>query len=621
MCGILGFIGDWNVDKEIALFTLAHRGPDDWGLWENSNKKVVLGHRRLSILDTTDCGRQPMITDDSRYAIIFNGEIYNFIEIRKKLVSYGWSFRSQSDTEVLLKAYIHWGPDCLLKFNGMWALAIWDDKKQELFLSRDRFGKKPLFYSEKNKALMFASEMKALFSGLGRVEANYDLVEKAKKDFFSYESTQECLIKGIKRFPAGHYGLYKGGELSLIRYWCTLDHLPEIPRRYEDQVEMFRELFLDACRLRMRSDVPIGTALSGGLDSSGTISSMAYLSKNTMDERASKDWQHAFVASFPGTPIDERCYAQKVVDHLGIKATYINIDPLKGIDSLYDYLYLFEEFYLTSPIPFMLTYKEVKDYGTSVTLDGHGADELYGGYDFDFIKALKDAGFNLTKINEILDTYYNSYPKDSAQFEKLPSKTRYLLTWHLKSFAKRILRRSPLTSQDMKHPIWKEMDYLTKNLYVSTHDTILPTLLRNYDRYSMANGVEIRMPFMDYRIVTFAFALPWTSKINNGFSKAIIRDALAPLMPYDIAYRKEKVGFNSPIVDWIKGPLKSFFLDVIESKAFRECNLINPLQTASVIRNVINDPCAKWGIAEQAWIMLTPFLWEQALNKGKKLSA
>jgi len=613
MCGIFGHIGPLPQQlAEHCTNMLAHRGPDGAGLWHTP--EVTFGHRRLSILDLSDNAKQPMHYADGRYCITFNGEIYNFLEIRSELEAKGYQFSSQSDTEVVLAAFAAWGEACQQRFNGMWAFAIWDRRERSLFLSRDRFGKKPLFYAylpESNFA--FASEMKAIFPLLDEVRANTSLVRDTSR-IFQYENTDECVIEGIKRFPAGHSGWLKNGRLNIKRWWCTLDHLPMVPEKYEDQVEQFRELFLDACRLRMRSDVPLGTALSGGLDSSATISAMAYIARHGKTQRMGESWQHAFVASFPGTPLDETKYAKLVTDHLGIDATVIEIDPLKAISDLDRYFYLFEDLYVTSPIPFMQTYGAVKAHGTSVTLDGHGADELFAGYNFDYLVALKDAGFNLKQAFEIVGTHYDGLPQGTSQFAKPPSRSRFIAEYHARNLARSLLRRKSIhQSRDSGHAAWRGLDHLNRRLYVSTHETVLPTLLRNYDRYSMANGVEIRMPFMDHRIVTLAFSLPWTSKVRGGYSKAIVRDAMAPFMPHGVTYRKTKIGFNSPIIDWMKGPLKPFFLDTISSQSFKTSNFIDAQQVDRAVRYAIDNQDAKFSDGERAWMLLTPYLWERAV--------
>jgi asparagine synthase (glutamine-hydrolysing) len=610
MCGIFGYIGNLPVQlADYCTDTLSHRGPDGRGIWQGDT--VTLGHRRLSILDLTEQGIQPMSYGDGRFTITYNGEIYNFLEIRNELQDKGHRFRSESDTEVVLAAFAEWGDQCLHRFNGMWSFAIWDGQEQSLFLSRDRFGKKPLFYAILPNGFAFASEMKALFPLLPEVRPNVSLVRDAA-EMFKYESTENCLVEGIKRFPAGHAGWWKDGRLTLRRWWCTLDHLPDVPSKYEEQVEQFRALFLDACRLRMRSDVPIGTALSGGLDSSSTISAMAYISKHQKGGRISSDWQHAFVACFPGTPLDEKHYAQMVTTHLGIDANFLDIDPLKGINRLSEYLYLFEELYITSPLPFMATYEAMKSQGVKVTVDGHGADELFAGYSFDIVSALGDAGLNPGRIRSVLDVYDGVNPQSTGQFRLKP---RWLswLQWHAGCVKESLTSGPAKFDSDESHPNWRRLDNLNKTLYKSTHKTVLPTLLRNYDRYSMANGVEIRMPFMDHRIVAFAFSIPWDSKIRNGFSKSVVRDAMSIYMPHEVAFRKSKIGFNSPIVDWMQGPLKPFFLDTISSASFNDCVLINPPAVAAKIRKVIFGQDVQFSLGEEAWTGLVPFLWEQAV--------
>jgi asparagine synthase (glutamine-hydrolysing) len=619
MCGIFGFVG--NLPEQLAhrcISMLEHRGPDGSGLWQTSN--VTLGHRRLSILDLSNNAKQPMRSESGRYWITFNGEIFNFIELARELQGLGYCFTSSSDTEVALAAFDAWGERCQTRFTGMWALAIWDTQKKELFLSRDRFGEKPLFYAYlPGNGFAIASEMKAIFPLLKQVAANEGLARDMSR-IFQYESTEECVIEGIKRLPAGHCAWYVDGKLEINRWWCTLDHIPKIPSIYEDQVEAFQELFMDACALRMRSDVPMGTALSGGLDSSATISCMAYISKQGRTMRMGRDWQHAFVASFPGTPLDEVEYAKMVTNRIGIQPTIVEIDPLRAINELDNYLYQFEDLYITSPIPFMQTYAAVKAAGVSVTLDGHGADEIFGGYSFDFLHALHDAGWNLPQITSIIDTYYDSFG-ESIEAKQLPNKKIFYAKWCTKFLGKKILGRKQLwdNSVDSEHGLWKSLDSFNKKLYISTHETVLPTLLRNYDRYSMSNGVEIRMPFMDHRVVTFGFALPWTSKIRGGFSKSIIRDAIGKYMPSEIANRKAKIGFNSPIVDWMKGPLKEFMLDTISNRTFRESQLIDAKRVSERIKSVIFDKEVTMEDGVNAWTMLTPYLWEKAVIKRNYL--
>jgi asparagine synthase (glutamine-hydrolysing) len=617
MCGVFGYIG--NISKELAVLctdTLAHRGPDGRGIWHREG--VALGHRRLSILDLSENAAQPMSYADGRYWITFNGEIYNFLELRKDLEKKGYQFQSDSDTEVILAAFTEWRDACLEKFNGMWAFAIWDSHERALFLSRDRLGKKPLFYAELPGGFAFASEMKALFPILPDVRPNLKLVKDVSGNFL-YDNTEECVVEGIKRFPAGHYGWLKRENLSIHRWWCTLDHTMDVPPCFEEQVEMFRELLFDACRLRMRSDVPLGTALSGGLDSSSTMSAMAYISRTENGRRINHDWQHAFIACFPGTPLDESEYAKSVTDHLGIEGTFININPLERIERLYKDLYLYEELSLTSPIPFMMTYEKMRSHGVVVTIDGHGADELLGGYSFDFINALGEAGLNIGKVKMILDTYYNAMPQASAQFH-LPPKILFYVKWHILQLLGKVSGQISSGSLDGSHPVYQGLDTMNKVLYDSAHVKVLPTILRSYDRYSMSNGVEIRMPFLDHRIVSFAFSIPWTSKLRNGFSKDIVREAMSPYMPQEIAFRKSKIGFNTPIIDWMRGPLKGYFIDMVHSPSFNECAIIAPDKVKKIVMEVIESNNPLFTKGETAWAHLIPFLWEQAVIKRKGLA-
>ncbi|MBR4719559.1 MAG: asparagine synthase (glutamine-hydrolyzing), partial [Lachnospiraceae bacterium] len=547
----------------------------------------------------------------------FNGEIYNFVELREELKAKGYEFRSDSDSEVILASYMEWKEKCLDKFNGMWAFLIWDREKEELFVSRDRFGVKPLYYVMLDDGgIAFGSEMKVITPLMDEVKPNRDLVTDPGRTVF-YESTEECVIEGIRRFPAGSYAYAGKNGIKIDRWWDTLDNPVSLPSSYEEQVEMFRSLFLDACKLRMRSDVTIGTALSGGLDSSATICAMAHLAGEDNDTRMNRDWQHAFVATFPGTTMDESAYAKTVTDHLKINSTFVKIDPVKAIDKLDDFIYLFEDVYLTSPIPMMLLYGALRENKTLVTIDGHGADELFGGYTFDFIHALDDARGS-SERDMVLDAYIGSFPKDGSNISlKNTGKTAVYFNY----LKRRVRDKLKSGSEGYKrvraagNKRYEEMDTLNRILYASSHETILPTLLRNYDRYSMANGVEIRMPFMDYRIVTLAMSLGWKSKLHGGYSKSIIRDAMAPYMPHEIAYRRTKIGFNTPIVEWMQGPLREYFTDMITTTSFKECSLIDAPSVAARIEHVINDKTATFAQGEQAWSLMYPYLWEKNVLK------
>lgn len=619
MCGILGVTGP--VDKNIfydSLERISHRGPDGYGIWHSYDESILLGHRRLAILDLSDAGKQPM--HYQHLSITFNGEIFNFLEIKKELQLKGYQFKSESDTEVILASYLEWGTACFRKFNGMWALGIWDDRNKELLLCRDRFGEKPLFYSELTDGIVFGSEMKSLTPFLNEVKIAKHF-DWCKNNIFLYESTNKCLIEGIKRFPAGHYAKIKLRENKLIttRYWNTIDEIEPTNLTYEDQVEHFKELLFDACKIRMRSDVPIGTLLSGGLDSSAIYSIMAQIGLNTPEhQRISKDWQHAFTASFPGSFLDETEYARQVTAHYNLPIEEVNINKLNDINKLEEYSYLFEDLYITNPIPMVEMYKCVRSRGIIVTLDGHGADEYLGGYSSSIFEAFFDAYKNTYEMNMILEAYKGvtaskGYKSSYFQFAKF-------VVRKIGISAINKLQNSPLINRDQMIPIDNapklvHMDYFNSHLYNTFHNTIMPTLLRNYDRYSMIAGVESRMPLLDHRLVTFAFSLPWTSKLRNGYSKAILRDASKPYMPQSVSNRKYKIGFTSPIADWIRGDWKEYMLDNIHSNDFNECGLIQPKILRRMVENIIKNKNISFHESQNTWRYYSTYLWYKTFFK------
>lgn len=609
MCGLIGFWGDGfaarkDVLKKLCLPRLRFRGPDELSFAGYPNERLLLGHSRLRILDLTKHGGQPMLSPEGEQAIVYNGEIYNFCEIRRDLEKRGGIFQSNSDTEVFLRAFAIWGPEAFLKCNGMWSVAFYNFKEKRLFLSRDRFGKKPLFWTRLHDGFAFASEMKALLPLLTEAKPNRELLRRPS-GYMHYEATEECLVEGIHRFPAGCWAEVREGQLEIHRYWNTLDHLPSIPGRYEEQVEMVREIFVDSCRLRMRSDVPIGTALSGGLDSSATLAVMAHCGRQTSIRQAGS-WQNAFTASFPGSFLDETEYAREVCRHVGIPFHPVLLSGEKALENLPEDIWKFEEVYLAAPSPFMEVYRRIRESGTVVTLDGHGADELFGGYPFDYLEAVYDAGPNLASALEILKTWESQWPQKTDEFSPpYRCRTKHLARLWIRRWRKTLQGKHPKPGPGME----KLSDGLSHKLYESVHSTILPTLLRNYDRYSMAHGVEIRMPFMDHRLVSLAMALPWTSKIRGGYSKAVLRDAVAPYLPETIVRRKAKIGFNPPASQWMRGPWREFLQDTMASRDFQECDFIDPVQASQAVQRALNSP--DFHLAEEAWVKIVPYLWKK----------
>jgi asparagine synthase (glutamine-hydrolysing) len=489
MCGITGIVqfGRRIDSVELTRFnqTLSHRGPDGQGIQIVDD--VGLGHTRLAILDLSESGKCPMFMRTPRGKelwITFNGEIFNFLELRTELRGLGYSFNSDTDTEVIMAAYDAWGADCLMRFNGMWAFAIWDATEKKLFASRDRFGVKPLYYRITDR-LVFASEIKS-FLALSDFspELNSEIVPLLLQAQRYDGRTNATAYKGVYALLAGHtLTVTADGQVDIRRWWDTIHHIHAVPKRYEEQVEQFKELFLDAVRLRLRSDVSVGTCLSGGVDSSCVASSIAYLHRMSEGvlERSAGNWRKAFIARFPGAANDETRYAQHVAEQIRAEPHYWDFDSETALQSLIESQWSLDEPAAGYAVPVWCLYRELRRNHTLVSLDGHGGDELLGGYGW------------------YLDWIYSEF---------------------------------------------------NQRLFNDFHSDLLPTILRNYDRCSMAHGIEVRMPIMDYRVVTYAFSLPPESKVGGGFTKRIFRDAMRGIVPEQIRTRRQKIGFNVPITDW-----------------------------------------------------------------------
>jgi asparagine synthase (glutamine-hydrolysing) len=611
MCGITGL---WNLDGQpvspamLECFTdsLAHRGPDGNGFYIDSEANLGVGHRRLAIIDTSDGGRQPMSFGDGRYWITYNGEMYNFLELKAELEQSGYQFRSDSDTEVILAAYHYWGEDCQLRFNGMWAFAIWDRDQRKLFISRDRFGVKPLIYYFDERHFAFASEMKA-FLALDWFEPEFDpaMVAAALSNERLIEGDERCLLRGLRHLFGGHcLTLRVGAQPKIRRWWNTLDHLEQVSQKYDDQVDRFRELFLDACRIRMRSDVPIGTALSGGLDSSSILCGMRHVRNgNSANDRLAEDWQRAFIMTYPGAAIDERKYADQVIQHTGAIPIYCTGASEMYLENFDRILFQYEEISDLHLGPW-LVHKAQRENGIVVTIDGHGGDEALGGYPWYVTAALKDAlsklspgrARELVSVMKGLELFPDNefYIKSlQALFAKATKSNEQ--PWLLQTAAEFV---SPAYGEDRLRI--QNRDSLFKTLYKDFHFIQLPTNLRDFDHLSMAHGVEVRSPFMDWRLVCFMFSLPATAKIGGGFTKRILRDALKGILPEPIRTRTRKLGFPNLAEAWTSPRAQEFIQDVVSSAEFRESTIWNGKLVAGDLARAIRDQDNE--TLHQAWI-------------------
>jgi asparagine synthase (glutamine-hydrolysing) len=650
MCGVTGYWAYSSHDLAEAVFaafthSLAHRGPDGFGIEHFPEVRLWLGHRRLAILDLSERARQPMSYAEGRYWLTYNGEVYNYTELREELRGLGHRFISDSDSEVILAAYAQWGQDCQLRFNGMWAFAIWDAQERRLFLSRDRFGVKPLYYSDHAGAFVFASELKA-FLTLPWVDGAFDpeIVAETLTNINGQEATPYTLLPGVRRLPAGHSMVVEAdGSIRINTWWKTLDHLPRPRRSLKEQAEEFRALFFDACRLRLRSDVPLATALSGGLDSSAIACTLAELGRRGAVEGAPKDWQRAFVACFVGTPYDERQYAEQVIGHTGMVPDYRDVDDHQALKDIERVIFDHEGINFQLYLGAWSIYRAMRCTGIRVSIDGHGSDELVGGYHFYVERAINAAAQSLDQRRYLdlcgvlagLSGSSTSEPTHAGLLGKLRPFARGLLAQlHLLAPLRAALStcrsllmpaashgsamEKLLRPYDGPHRLYDEasdprvagMSPLQAMLFSWFHGLMLPTLLRVFDRASMAHGIEVRMPFMDWQVVTYGFALPETSKIGAGYTKLVLREAMQGILPEPIRLRTNKIGFIAPMQSWACGALKPWLLDLSASRSFIESSVWNgPAARAAVVRAVDGKASI-----DPVWPILNAYVLEQSFQ-------
>lgn len=585
MCGIAGIIkfnGSSISTNEIDELTdsLTHRGPDGRGTWFNQNKNIALGHRRLSILDLSDAGHQPMISKDGFLTLVLNGEIFNFIEIKNELKDKGHIFISHTDTEVVLTAYKQWGLKMLDKFNGMWAMAIYNSKTHCLTLSRDRFGVKPLYYFYDENELVFASEVKSLYKHLGqRVSINDKTIEAILRFDHSYHGTDQTYLNEVKSLKAGSNLILDNGKIELSQ-WYSLAKI-KVPKTFDEQASVLKEILKDAIKIRLRSDVPVGTCLSGGIDS-GAISSLINTFNANDDQRFSNFTHRSFCAGFPGLDLDETKDAERLANQLDIKLDIEIINPPsiilleKAMRETDGPMPAFAFF------PIWQLYGYIKKQNITVTLDGQGADEMLGGYylGYEAMKGALELG-DLFWLYDLKRTYGDIHPKAqqwaSDHFNNVKEEKIRQIKQTLKLPVKKLLaliglytfKSLKVADNNITNPSIKDNTF-EEALYNQFFKTPLPFLLHQYDRASMANGIECRMPFMDYRVVEYIYSLPAQSKVGGGYTKRVLREALNGILPDETRLNKLKTGFNAPTTEWFKTDLNEWFVSQISSKSFIE---------------------------------------------------
>jgi len=565
MCGIAGIIQSDHSDytnEHLKKMTdaLSHRGPDGEGFWQSDNGNILLGHRRLSIIDLSDNASQPMHYAD-RFIILHNGEIYNYIELREELKKKNYAFRTQSDTEVILASYAEWKEKCLDHFDGMFSFAIWDRKEKELFAARDRFGEKPFFYfyDEEKKSFRFASEMKALWAGGLQKSPNLKMLFNFLTIGYvdNPNEPQETFDNHIEKLPPAHLLKIKTlGKFEVIieKYW-DID-LEKENKKISDHeaIEQFNELFATSVKRRLRSDVSLGTSLSGGLDSSSIVATICSLQK--------ENGLQTFSAIFPAFEKNEEKYIDEVAKQFSLRSfkTIITEDEIPVL--LQKVIHQQDEpFGSAGTLPQFKVFELACQNNTKVLLDGQGADEVLAGYH----KYYKWYWQELFRKRKAVITSELRAAKKLGVAEKFGIKN--IIAAIVPEFASVLLERQYLLhalkqedlSKDFVHFQSKEAYYTTPTifslngaLYFNTCMHGLEELLRYADRNSMAHGREVRLPFLSHKLVEFLFSIPSDFKIREGWTKWLLRKSITEKLPDEITWRKDKVGFEPPQQQWMQ---------------------------------------------------------------------
>lgn len=565
MCGIAGlFSKDVNGNAIInnMIDTIKHRGPDNKSVISLESNTIWLGHTRLSIIDLNESSNQPMSYLNDRYWITFNGEIYNYIELKDELIKEGYSFRTNSDTEVILASYAHWGEDCLNHFNGMFAFIIVDTIKKAFFCARDRYAVKPLYYTKSSRILAFGSEIKE-FTVLP--EWNPTVNGQRAYDYLKFgltDHTNETLFNNVYQIRGGEYA--KGStinpieSLSVMRWYNP--SIKQIKISREDAVFRFKELFFDSVKLRLRSDVTVGSCLSGGLDSS----SIVCVVNDLLGEKQLKDSQRTVSALAKGTPHDESKYIDIVLQERKINGYFVNPSP-ENLWKIQNKLIWQQDepFGSTSIYAKWCVFEKARKENLTVMLDGQGADELLAGY-LRFFSPFYSQLFNgfhwgtLRKELNYASQYHNHSIKTIVKSIMKTNMPSWLISLISRTFSETnefewySIDKLDATS---KYPNYygnnraKTVSQLSEQLLFYNN---LPMLLRYEDRNSMAHSVESRLPFLDYRLVEFVQSLPDDFKIHNGETKSILREAMKDVLPEQIRMRMDKIGFETPEEKWEK---------------------------------------------------------------------
>jgi asparagine synthase (glutamine-hydrolysing) len=561
MCGISGIITSSEDLSRIHAMTdiVSHRGPDASGFYFGDG--FSFGHRRLAIVDLSSAGEQPMEYLD-RYVIVHNGEIYNYLELKSELSASGYRFKSNTDTEVILAAYDAWGDRCVNRFNGMWAFAIYDQQRNIIVCSRDRFGVKPFYYTSQGALFAFGSEIKQLLDFQPARSVN----KKVVVDYIVYslsEHTNETFFEGIYTLQGGHNLIFdlKGHSFQVFR-WYTIENKPSLSNLSDvETLEFYKSKFLSSVYMRLRSDVPVGTCLSGGLDSS-SVAAVAAGQYNDLSRGRFK----GIHARSSELETDESGFATLVAEHNHINLFVITPTAADFSQAIDDVFYTQEEPF-GGPSIFMQYFvmKKASELGCMVILDGQGGDETLLGYERYYPAALLSV-----PVLQGLIGFFQSYKNSRLKPMELLAYCFYFTLWPLRRW--RLKRKLSF----LKPECFEQMKWIKKlaKSYLSIQalqkleifHTQLPSLLRYEDKNSMRHSVEARLPFLDYRLLEAGLSLDVKHKIRDGWTKYILRKSMEGILPESVIWRKNKLGFNAPDKTWIDSVKNQMYSDIQRSK-------------------------------------------------------
>lgn len=596
MCGIAGQYALSGGEPDEMLVRrmsgrLAHRGPDGEGFFSDGH--VALAHRRLSIIDLSEDAVQPMSNEDGSLLLVFNGEIYNYRELRKELLLLAHRFRSESDSEVILHAFEEWGPGCLARFNGMWAFALYDRVSGELFCARDRFGIKPFYYAITDGSLYFASEIKALLEHPDLGTRPDDEMVMAFLVWGGMDHTPATMFEGISQLPPAHFMVIRDGVVHPPeRYWQLFMSDAVLSPGSADEADadgQCIDLLRDSVRLRLRSDVPVGTCLSGGIDSSTIVGLINELIR-TEPQGSVGDRQNTFSARYADKRYDEGTFIDIALAGTDISPHSVYPDPDQLREHLDRLVYMQDEPFGSLSIFAQYCVMHLAGTRVRVVLDGQGADEQLGGYIAYMVPFFRSLVRHPARAAEEIGwsfLHHHAFFRDAFKQTRVRSGRRALLKGSMP-----IIDRYAGT--------------LDRVLAAEIEATNLPALLHYEDRNSMAFSVEARVPFLDYRLAEFFAALPLDRKIHRGVTKSILRKAIAGIVPDAIRCRMDKVGFAAPDEVWMKEDIRSLICSILTSESFRKRKYWNAPAVEKSYRDFI---AGRLAYSHDIWRIVCTELW------------